>query len=659
MSTLRATTLLATPVLLQPFPPSQKGEDCQSLARPVGVGTPPHDVTLLTTAAQLRTSARLRAHPPYDEYFQCEQLRAEHDFRALHSGKSPPRTSMTAMAELPSAQVIQTRIATAANTGRLDLSNCGLEEVPPQVFALKDLEHLSLAWNNISHIPDSIENLKNLRNLGISGNWLVGLPPNISKLVQLESLWIQGNLLQQLPVEIGTLKNLSILNLTGNMLENIPETVGSLVNLNLLSLSANQLKQLPEGLGNLAALKILTLNGNYLQSLPMSLERLSLLEKLSIQGNRLENLPTNLTGLSSLKELTAADNELLDLPDSIGGTKCLQTLSLYGNRLARLPKSICSLKQLRSLWLECNPLEGLPESLLSASSLKALGVDSNLALPTTRSHGQYYSPLQICRLAGTGLVASQGGYFKLQSSFKTRVKVLVVAFGSAPGVPNWGGVLGRMKGAMLADKKTPAFDVLFVVDTRRSWFTETKSGKEWQPASSLGASPNCLSSADSKVKECRKVGAYYQQELHEAIKGYERVVMIGDSMGASAGLLFSPLATSVIAFCPQVDMAESAIRPGRGRDWFDAYKEELINAVIASSAHITVHCGSWDHDLYQAKLLPEKVKLVVHNSDSHRLSKELDIQGTLLNIVRKTVEEEIRAADSVPMSAIVAPISNI
>ncbi|MCO5548464.1 hypothetical protein L7F22_001922 [Adiantum nelumboides] len=570
-------------------------------------------------------------------------------FRTAHSCKSSSRPSIPAMAAFPSAQVIQARISVAANTGRLDLSNCGLEDVPPEVFALNDLEDLSLAWNNISHISDNIKNLKNLRHLGISGNWLLRLPANIGNLVQLESLWIQGNLLQHFPVEIGSLQNLSILNLTGNMLEDIPESIGSLLNLKLLSVSGNQLKHLPEGLGNMAALKVLAVNGNYLQSLPTSLERLSLLEKLSLQGNRLENLPTNLSGLSSLKELSIADNELLDLPDSIGGIECLQVLSLYGNRLARLPQSICSLKQLRSLWLEGNPLDMLPESLLSASNLKAIGVDSNLALPT-RSFGQSHQRLQICRLAGTGLAASLGGYFKLQSSLGIPAKVVVVAFASAPGVPNWGGLLGRMRAAMLADNKAPAFDVLYVVDTRRSWYTETKSGEEWHPASPLGANPGCLSSAGSEVKEHAKMGAYYQQELHEALKGYRRVLMVGDSMGASAGLLFSPLATSVIAMCPQVDMTESAIRPGRGRDWLDVFKQELLDAVMASSAHIEVHCGSWEHDLYQTKLLPKNVKLVVHNSDSHRLAKELDLQGTLLNIVRKAVEREICSADRLPMS---------
>ena len=50
----------------------------------------------------------------------------------------------------------------------------------------------------------------------------------------------------------------------------------------------------------------------------------------------------------------------------------------------------------------------------------------------------------------------------------------------------------------------------------------------------------------------------------EELKQYDKVVMLGDSMGATASLVFSDLATAVVAFCPQVDLTTSAIRPGSG-----------------------------------------------------------------------------------------------
>ncbi len=80
---------------------------------------------------------------------------------------------------------------------------------------------------------------------------------------------------------------------------------------------------------------------------------------------------------------------------------------------------------------------------------------------------------------------------------------------------------------------------------------------------------------------------------------YNHVFMLGDSMGATACLLFSHLATSVQAFCPQTDLRASSIRPGREDSWFEALWARLALAVERSNARITVHVGNWKHDLDQ------------------------------------------------------------
>ena len=49
-------------------------------------------------------------------------------------------------------------------------------------------------------------------------------------------------------------------------------------------------------------------------------------------------------------------------------------------------------------------------------------------------------------------------------------RALVVAFGSAPGVPNWGGLLSRVLAAA-EDAAHECFDVLYVVDPARSWYS--------------------------------------------------------------------------------------------------------------------------------------------------------------------------------------------
>jgi hypothetical protein len=84
---------------------------------------------------------------------------------------------------------------------------------------------------------------------------------------------------------------------------------------------------------------------------------------------------------------------------------------------------------------------------------------------------------------------------------------------------------------------------------------------------------------------------------------YRAVVMLGDSMGATAALLFSPLATAVHAFAPQVDMANASLRPGRDSAWLGRLTARTLAAVASSAADITAHSSTWQHDLDQAHVL--------------------------------------------------------
>ena len=82
---------------------------------------------------------------------------------------------------------------------------------------------------------------------------------------------------------------------------------------------------------------------------------------------------------------------------------------------------------------------------------------------------------------------------------------------------------------VLPDVPHSAFDVLYVVDPARNWFD-------------LGGD----------AVEGDSGGLYYAERLRQYTRRYEHVVMVGDSMGATAALAFSDQATAVLAFCPQV-----------------------------------------------------------------------------------------------------------
>ena len=74
------------------------------------------------------------------------------------------------------------------------------------------------------------------------------------------------------------------------------------------------------------------------------------------------------------------------------------------------------------------------------------------------------------------------------------------------------------------------FDVLFVADPSQSWCQKDDAGH---------------------------FGGFnqYESRIRAASRPYSRISLVGDSMGGSAALLFSHLATdAIVAFSPQVDL---------------------------------------------------------------------------------------------------------
>lgn len=104
---------------------------------------------------------------------------------------------------------------------------------------------------------------------------------------------------------------------------------------------------------------------------------------------------------------------------------------------------------------------------------------------------------------------------------------------------------------MKKNQEKSTFDILFVVDSKRSWYTHEDDMESTNDAESSSQQIESPTSSPASGSVSR-IGSYYRRELEVALRPYKQVIMLGDSMGASAALMFSPLATAVIAFCPQV-----------------------------------------------------------------------------------------------------------
>lgn len=90
----------------------------------------------------------------------------------------------------------------------LNLANCHLTSLPPEIGRLTDLRQLILDKNELGTLPDEIGNLSHLNKLSVVINRLTSIPKTIGNLQSLTRLSLSFNHLTTLPAEICKLQNL-------------------------------------------------------------------------------------------------------------------------------------------------------------------------------------------------------------------------------------------------------------------------------------------------------------------------------------------------------------------------------------------------------------------------------------------------------------------
>jgi dienelactone hydrolase len=86
---------------------------------------------------------------------------------------------------------------------------------------------------------------------------------------------------------------------------------------------------------------------------------------------------------------------------------------------------------------------------------------------------------------------------------------------------------------------------LYVVDPSRQWYGATTTTTTATTTTTTTTTATTAAASDHPPLQ------HYVSRLQAVTRDYQHVVMLGDSMGATAALLFAPLATHVLAFCPQ------------------------------------------------------------------------------------------------------------
>ncbi len=237
------------------------------------------------------------------------------------------------------------------------------ERLPPEIWELTSLRHLSLDHNIISTLPPEIGNLTNLESLSLDDNQLTSIPPEIGKLRKLHSLRLANNKLTAIPEEIGNFQDLFELTANNNKLTSIPSQIGKLKTLGHLKLHHNQLTSIPKEIGNLTKLAILSLHHNQLTSLPPEIGRLKRLIRLSSNNNKLTSLPPEIGRLKRLFKLKLHHNQLTSLPPEIEGAESLFYIDLSNNQLKTLPSQMKFLNNRMNLNVRENPIRYIPKGL--------------------------------------------------------------------------------------------------------------------------------------------------------------------------------------------------------------------------------------------------------------------------------------------------------
>ena len=184
------------------------------------------------------------------------------------------------------------RAGRLAGATSLDLRHAGLEELPPEVFALADtLESLDLSGNALSSLPDALPRLRRLRVLFASSNRFTALPRAIGRCEALDLVGFRGNRIAGI-AEDALPATLRWLILTDNEVAALPESIGRCSRLQKLMLAGNRLEALPRGLAECRHLELARLAANRFDSveaaLPPTLLALPRLAWLAFSGNPFE-----------------------------------------------------------------------------------------------------------------------------------------------------------------------------------------------------------------------------------------------------------------------------------------------------------------------------------------------------------------------------------
>lgn len=293
------------------------------------------------------------------------------------------------------AKVLQSRVATARTSGRLNIAAMGLKEIPAEVINMYSLESIGTydgSWaesidltrfvaadNELEMIDEAlfpdidpedfvemadgpVSMFGGLETLDLHGNMLISLPSGLRHLTLLTAL----NLVCALSLLLANKFHTNKIQSSNRLANNCLDVISQITPLRDLKLGGNLLwGTLEPCFSRLANLEILDLHGNNLQALPPRFSELRRLRILNLGENSFESLPFNILAQLPLTELIARKNKLTGIliNDDVDALPALQNLDVSSNQLTAIsrPNSSLEMPALMQLCVSMNRIQGLPD----------------------------------------------------------------------------------------------------------------------------------------------------------------------------------------------------------------------------------------------------------------------------------------------------------
>ena len=255
----------------------------------------------------------------------------------------------------------------------LNLSNCYINSLPPEIENLAQLNYLNLSDNKLKYIPQSIEKIKDLRELNVSTNNLSEHNTFLSNLWNLEYLDVSNNpnfKNENLFLSLQYKDKLKEVIITTSK-EN--QVLGELKNLKIpkLSIVNSEVISLSENLKNIQSLGEISFDNTNFSDPKMafeSLEKLKSIQKITFKNSKISN---ELKQIKNINELIVSDvildNDIDE--DDFKNIQIINSVFQDSSKLLR-PKNVASIFEMTDNMVN-NAVEPLVEVKIKKSTIPA------------------------------------------------------------------------------------------------------------------------------------------------------------------------------------------------------------------------------------------------------------------------------------------------